>query len=68
MWIKSIEPIEQVGTYDPLVNAHGEKLVALNVERINYYLAHGIKVDPYVAMLLGTFKVLHLILMQQNIF
>jgi small subunit ribosomal protein S16 len=48
-----IDPIEQVGTYDPLVNAHGEKLVSLNIERINYYLAQGIKVDTSVAQLLG---------------
>ena len=31
--------IEQLGTFDPHVNAHGEKLVSLNIERILYWLA-----------------------------
>lgn len=50
---RHIEPLEQVGTYDPFVNAHGEKLVSLNIERINHFLAKGIKVETHVAMLLG---------------
>ncbi|XP_023574171.1 28S ribosomal protein S16, mitochondrial, partial [Octodon degus] len=28
--------VEQVGSYDPLPNSHGEKLVALNLERIRH--------------------------------
>ena len=50
-----VEPIEQVGTYDPLANEHGEKLVSLNLERITYYLSQGVKVDHDVGMLLGKF-------------
>merc|ERR1719403_100970 len=30
--------IEQLGTFDPHVNVHGEKLVSLNIERILYWL------------------------------
>ena len=45
--------IEQLGTYDPVVNAHGEKLVSLNIERINYYLAQGIMLESPVSQLLG---------------
>ena len=36
-----------------MVNMYGEKLVSLNIERINYYLAQGVKVHPDVGMLLG---------------
>ena len=42
-----------MGTYDPIVNAHGEKLVSLNIERICYYLALGIRLEAPVAQLLG---------------
>ena len=45
--------LEQLGTYDPIVNTHGEKLVSLNIERICYYLAQGIKLETPVAQLLG---------------
>ena len=45
--------IEQLGTYDPIVNAHGEKLVSLNIERINYYLSQGVKLETPVSQLLG---------------
>ena len=47
--------LEQVGTYDPMVNVHGEKLVSLNLERITHYLAKGIKVSRDVEQLLGNF-------------
>ena len=52
---KTRQPIEQVGTYDPIVNAHGEKLVSLNLERITYYLAHGVRLSEEVEQLLGKF-------------
>jgi len=45
--------IEQLGTFDPHVNAHGEKLVSLNIERILYWLAQGVKVDVHAGKLLG---------------
>ncbi|KAA0202759.1 hypothetical protein HAZT_HAZT009303 [Hyalella azteca] len=31
--------IEQLGTYDPLTNVHGEKLVSVNLDRISYWMA-----------------------------
>ena len=36
-------PIEQLGTFDPMPNKYGEKLVALNFDRIKYWLANGAK-------------------------
>ncbi len=48
-----IEPMEQVGSYDPMANAYSEKLCALNLERIQHYLAGGIHVEPEVGQLLG---------------
>ena len=48
-----MEPIEQLGVYDPMPNAHGEKVVSLNLERIAHYIALGIKIDEPVQMLLG---------------
>lgn len=50
---KFIDAFEQVGTYDPIVNEHGEKLCALNIERIIYYLAQSIEVSTEVQQLLG---------------
>lgn len=32
------QPIEQLGTFDPLPNEYQEKLVSLNIERIRYWL------------------------------
>ncbi|KAM0724627.1 Small ribosomal subunit protein bS16m [Formica fusca] len=46
-------PIEQVGTYDPIPNVHNEKLVSLNLERIQYWFAKGAQVTKPVADLLG---------------
>ncbi|XP_022907319.2 small ribosomal subunit protein bS16m [Onthophagus taurus] len=45
--------IEQLGTYDPLPNQHGEKLVSLNLERISYWMGHGSNVSKPVSQLLG---------------
>ena len=50
---RQIDPIEQVGTYDPMTNAHNEKLVSLNLERIQSYLAGGVALSRPVAQLLG---------------
>ena len=47
-------PIEQLGTYDPLPNQYNEKLVALNFERIQYWLGQTrIDISKPVAELLG---------------
>lgn len=45
--------IEQVGTFDPMTNEHGEKLVSLNFERIRYWIGSGAHITPPVAELLG---------------
>ena len=45
--------IEQLGTYDPLINQHNERLVALNFERIRYWLGRGADTSEPVAELLG---------------
>ncbi|CAK1589770.1 unnamed protein product [Parnassius mnemosyne] len=45
--------IEQLGSYDPMPNFNNEKLVALNLERIKFWLGHGAHVSPPVAELLG---------------
>merc|ERR1712083_1116292 len=51
--VKNIPPIEQVGTFDPLPNEHGEKLCSLNLERIAFYVGRGIKISEEVSTLLG---------------
>lgn len=49
-----MEPIEQVGSYDPCENKHGQKLVAFNFERIQYWLGKGnVTVSTPVEQLLG---------------
>lgn len=45
--------IEQVGSYDPLPNATNERLVALNTERIRYWLGKGAHMSDPAAELLG---------------
>ncbi|XP_047036591.1 probable 28S ribosomal protein S16, mitochondrial [Helicoverpa zea] len=45
--------IEQLGSYDPMPNANNEKLVALNLERIKFWLGQGAHVTEPVAELLG---------------
>ena len=44
---------EQVGTYDPMANDRGEKLVALNMDRIKYWLSQGAGVTNPVLRLFG---------------
>ncbi|XP_028170624.1 small ribosomal subunit protein bS16m [Ostrinia nubilalis] len=45
--------IEQLGSYDPMANINNEKLVALNLERMKYWLGKGAHVSPPVAEILG---------------
>jgi small subunit ribosomal protein S16 len=45
--------IDQLGTYDPLINQHNERLVALNFERIRHWLGRGADTSEPVAELLG---------------
>jgi len=50
---RQIDPVEQVGSYDPMANSHNEKLVALNLEKLQEYLAGGVQLSRPVAQLLG---------------
>nr|SVE84038.1 EOG090X0KAD [Daphnia pulex] len=45
--------IEQVGSYDAMPNSQNEKLVAVNFERVQYWLAQGAGISNPVAQLLG---------------
>ncbi|XP_041363083.1 28S ribosomal protein S16, mitochondrial-like [Gigantopelta aegis] len=45
--------LEQIGSYDPLPNMHNEKLVAVNFERMKYWIANGAKLSLPVEKLLG---------------
>ncbi|XP_041972543.1 probable 28S ribosomal protein S16, mitochondrial [Aricia agestis] len=45
--------IEQLGSYDPMPNQNNEKLVALNLERIKFWLGQGAHVTTPVGELLG---------------
>lgn len=47
------QPIEQLGTYDPLTNNKNEKLVSFNFERIRYWIGEGSELSTPVAQLLG---------------
>ncbi|NXN96439.1 RT16 protein, partial [Rhinopomastus cyanomelas] len=45
--------LDQVGCFDPLPNAHGEKVVGLNVERLRYWLGCGAQLSRPAEKLLG---------------
>ncbi|XP_053620008.1 small ribosomal subunit protein bS16m [Plodia interpunctella] len=51
--INSQPVIEQLGSYDPIPNVNNEKLVALNLERIKFWLGKGAHVTKPVAEILG---------------
>lgn len=46
-------PIEQLGSFDPLPNKFNEKLLALNFERVQYWMGCGADISKPVAELLG---------------
>ena len=46
-------PIEQLGTYDPMPNIHNEKLVALNLDRLQHYIMRRADITKPVEKLLG---------------
>ncbi|XP_076639610.1 mitochondrial ribosomal protein S16 [Colletes latitarsis] len=46
-------PTEQLGSYDPMPNKYNEKLIALNFERIQYWMGKGVNISKPVAELLG---------------
>lgn len=45
--------VEQLGSYDPLPNSHGEKIVALNLDRIRHWMGCGAHLSKPVEKLLG---------------
>ncbi len=45
--------IEDLGSVDPMPNKENQILVALNIERIKYYLAKGVPVKGLVGTYLG---------------
>lgn len=45
--------IEQLGSYDPHANEHNEKLCALNLERISFWIGRGALISKPVEELLG---------------
>lgn len=49
------QAIEQVGSFDPMLNEQNEKLVALNFERIQWWLGEGVEVSKSAAYILGRF-------------
>jgi len=47
------EPVEQLGSFDPVPNRYGYKVCGLNVERIKYWLACGVQLTSGAAKILG---------------
>nr|CAG4644480.1 EOG090X0KAD [Lepidurus arcticus] len=45
--------LEQLGTYDPLPNIDNQKLIAINFERMQHWIASGADVTQPVGELLG---------------
>lgn len=45
--------VEQLGSFDPLPNSNGEKLVALNLNRIRYWIGCGAHLSKPMEKLLG---------------
>jgi len=51
-------PLEQLGTYDPVINKNNEKLIAINFERLRYWIARGATPSKPTAELLGSTTVI----------
>ena len=50
---RNSKPQEQLGTYDPMPNSHGQILVGLNFDRIKYWISKGAVPSKHVDQLLG---------------
>lgn len=48
--------IEQVGSYDPLLNERTEHLIALNFDRIQFWLGQGTVASEPVAKIFGKYQ------------
>ena len=46
-------PIEQLGSYDPMPNERDELQIALNFERIKFWMANGASLSKPVSKLMG---------------
>lgn len=47
------EPLEQIGSFDPMPNETNQKLVAINFDRLRYWMGQGAKPSLGVGCLLG---------------
>lgn len=45
--------IEQLGTFDPSVNVHGEKLCSINLDRTTYWIGSGAHISLPCSILFG---------------
>ncbi|XP_038287918.1 28S ribosomal protein S16, mitochondrial-like [Canis lupus familiaris] len=52
-WPRDGHFVEQLGSYNPLPNSHGEKIIALNLEWIRHWIGCGAHLSKPVARLLG---------------
>ena len=50
--------LEQLGTYNPLVDINGNKVVRLNIDRCKYWLSQGVQVSNTVNRLFAQFNLL----------
>jgi small subunit ribosomal protein S16 len=48
--------IEDLGSIDPMPNKDNQILIALNIERIKYYLSKSVPVKGSVGPILGKYK------------
>lgn len=44
---------EVIGSYDPMLNIHNEKLLAVDLTRLSFWLGQGARLTPEVSHLLG---------------
>jgi ribosomal protein S16 len=49
--------LEDLGSFDPMPNRDNQMLVALNVERIQYYMSKSVPVKGNAAVLMGKTKI-----------
>ncbi|KAI8059857.1 30S ribosomal protein S16 [Gongronella butleri] len=49
---RNSKPLEQVGTYNPLPNQHGQKEIQMNFERVKYWLTVGAQPSETVEKML----------------
>ena len=54
---RNAEPIDKIGTYDPMPNDRNEKLISINFEKLHHWIRQGALPTKQVSMLLGKFIV-----------